>query len=46
MSMRKMLMVCVVAMAVILPLFGCNGQDAGGAAGDGASESSNTTATE
>ncbi len=46
MSVRKMLMVCAVAMAVILPLFGCNGGGTDSGTGSGGGSSSNTTNAE
>lgn len=39
MSLRKMFLVCVVALMTVLPLVGCNGNDAGSGGGD----TSNTT---
>jgi hypothetical protein len=46
MSVRKMLMVCVVAMAAILPLVGCSVKVDSGGTGDGAgSDTSNTTSS-
>ena len=45
MSVRKMLMVCVVAMAAILPLVGCNGKDSGGTGEGAGSDTSNTTSS-
>jgi len=45
MSVRKMSMVCLVAMAMILPLVGCAG-DTGTDGGDTGADTSNTTASE
>ena len=50
MSIRKMIMVSIVAVAAIVPLVGCsggdNGGDFGGAADMGGSDTSHTTASE
>ena len=46
MSIRKMIIVSIVAVAAIVPLVGCNGGDSGGAADMGGSDTSHTTVSE
>lgn len=44
MTVRKTLMVCVLALAAVLPLMGCKGKTDKPASGGSAPRSSNTTA--
>jgi len=46
MSVRKMLMVCLLAMVAILPLMGCKGKTDKPAKSGAAARSSNTTNAE